>query len=206
MNMQIITTIRDKYAAFSPFFDERTKKYWAATEAMALGRGGISAVSLATGIHRLTIRNGIKDIQDGVVPSKKDRLRQPGGGRKKITETQPKLLDALKELVAPHTLGDPTRSLQWTSKSLDKLVAALRAKGFTVGVNSVRKMLKQCGYTLQSNRKTRDGKNHPDRNAQFEYINQQVRKELSEKQPVISVDSKKRENIGNYAAIKLAPL
>jgi transposase len=198
MKADIIQTLRATYADISPFLNERSRRIWAASAAKNLGRGGITLVQKVTGISSKTIRKGILELEsDPVLPV--DRCRKSGGGRKKITETQPQLIDALKAIVDPATRGDPQNPLLWTSKSLSKIVTALKKQGFQVGITSVRLLLKQLGYTLQSNRKRLEGSHHPDRDAQFEYVNKQIKKQLAKKQPVISVDSKKKENLGNYS-------
>jgi hypothetical protein len=166
--------IRDKYVALVPVMDERMRRHWAAVEAMAMGWGGVSAVSIATGLVRNTIASGVRELAqrreqcDMVVTA---RLRQPGAGRKRITETDPQLLHALEELVDPATRGHPESPLRWTCKSTAKLAEELARQNHPVTDRTVATLLKRTGYSLQANRKTREGSSHPDRNAQFEYIN-----------------------------------
>ncbi|MDR2642170.1 MAG: ISAzo13 family transposase [Planctomycetaceae bacterium] len=198
MESSIITTIRKKYKGIQSIFDERSRRLWAATEATGIGRGGISAVSLATGLCRRSIRLGLQEL-DAVSPLPSSMIRQPRGGRKKCTDKDKTLLKALDALVEPLTRGDPTRPLRWTCKSERTLAAELQAQGHQVGRETVGHLLKQMDYSLQSNRKTREGQNHPDRNSQFEYIHQQCKKFIRQKQPVLSVDTKKKENLGNFS-------
>jgi hypothetical protein len=178
--------------------DERSRRVWAAAEAASLGRGGISAVSLATGIGRRSIRNGIQELHsDHPLPF--GRIRCSGGGRKKSTAQDTTLLQSLDALVEPVTRGDPERPLRWTCQSGRTLAAELRLQGHPVSHHTVGRLLKQMDYSLQSNRKTREGQDHPDRNRQFEYIHQQVKKFMKQKQPVLSADTKKKENISNFS-------
>lgn len=199
MDENIITRIRRKYNNIKEFFDETTKRLWAATEAQDLGRGGITAVHQATGIDVRTIRKAINELRQGITLLPGKRQRQLGGGKKKITETHPQLLEAVKKIVDPVTRGDPMNPLKWTSKSIRKIAAALQEQGHQAGITTVRKLLKQLGYSLQANRKTREGTDHPDRDAQFQYINEQAKTLIAEDQPVISVDTKKKENLGNFS-------
>jgi hypothetical protein len=145
-----------------------------------------------------TLKKGLEELENP--PTDTKRIRKPGGGQKKKSEKDKTLLQDLKFIVDPITRGAPMSSLLWTSKSLAKIVAALKVKGHEVGITTIRKELKKLGYSLQSNRKTRDGASHPDRNAQFEYINEQVQAQIAQEEPVISVDTKKKENLGNYSA------
>ena len=196
-----IERIRVKYSALVPMMDERMRRHWAATEAMALGWGGVSAVSTATGLARNTVASGVRELvqrseQGDVAVS--PRLRQPGAGRKRITETDLLLLSALEELVDPATRGDPKSPLRWTCKSTAKLAEELTRQNHPVTDRTVAMLLKQSGYSLQANRKTREGSSHPDRNAQFEYINRQVLAFQKQNQPVISVDTKKKELVGEF--------
>jgi transposase len=144
-----------------------------------LGRGGISAVHRATGISIVTIRKGIQELNAPEQHVASQRIRKPGGGKKTITAKQPHLLDALQLHLESSTCGDPMSPLKWTSKSIRKLAAVLNADGYACGMTSVRRLLKQLGYSLQANRKTRDGSSHCDRNAQFEYINEHIKQEIS---------------------------
>jgi Rhodopirellula transposase DDE domain len=196
-----VERIRVKYLALVPVMDERMRRHWAATEAMVLGWGGVSAVSTATGLARNTVASGVRELVrrsqqcDVAVPP---RLRQPGAGRKRITETDLLLLDALEELVDPATRGHPECPLRWTCKSTAKLAEELTRQNHPVTDRTVATLLKRAGYSLQANRKTREGSSHPDRNAQFEYINKQVLAFQKRNQPVISVDTKKKELVGEF--------
>jgi hypothetical protein len=195
--MEIESVIRKKYEPLSSLLDERTRRLWAATEANALGYGGISIISRATGISRRAILVGIKEIEQGLILTE-GRIRKAGGGRKPQVEHQPDLIHKLESLVEPLTRGDPESPLRWTIKSTRRLSEELAESGYTASSRLVAALLLQMGYSLQGNRKTLEGKQHPDRNAQFEFINAWVAKELRASQPVISVDTKKKELIGNY--------
>jgi len=196
MNDVSIAILTEKSIPLFKIFDERQKRIWAGTEALALGRGGITAVSNATGLCRAAIRRGIKELQE---PLSTTRIRQPGGGRKKITETNTTFEQDLEQLMHPTTRGCPMNPLLWTTKSLRNIVSKLKEMGHSIGVTALRKLLKKQGYSLQSNRKTRDGADHPDRDAQFCYINERAKEFISDGAPVISVDTKKKENIGNFS-------
>jgi hypothetical protein len=176
---------------------ERSKRLWAATEAQALGRGGISAVARATGINRNTIMKGIRELEspETLAP---DRVRRPGGGRKSVLELDPSLKEDLESLIEPETRGDPESPLRWTCKSVRKLAAELKVKGHQISHTVVAALLHDMGYSLQANRKVREGSDHPDRNAQFEKIDRQVRHRIARRQPVISVDCKKKELVGDF--------
>jgi len=202
--MQDATTIeriRVKYLALVPAMDERMRRHWAATEATALGWGGVSAVSMATGLARNTVASGVHELaqrrEQGEV-AVSSRLRQPGAGRKRITETDPLLFHALEKLVDPATRGHPESPLRWTCKSTAKLAEELTRQKHPVTDRTVATLLKRAGYSLQANRKTREGSSHPDRNAQFEHINEQVLAFQKRNQPVISVDTKKKELVGEF--------
>lgn len=195
--MQVEESIRAKYQVLGQSLNELSRRLWAATEATAIGYGGVSLVARATGMSRNSILAGQKQIESGV-PVVEGRVRLPGGGRKTSVEHQPDLKVQLENLVDPLTRGDPESPLRWTVKSTRKLAEALIAKGYKASERLVAGLLKDMGYSLQANRKTLEGKQHPDRNAQFEYINARVSKELRLSQPVISVDTKKKELIGNY--------
>jgi len=190
-------SIKDRYTKIAPMLDEKTRRYWGAVEAEALGYGGVAAVSKATGMTPRTIRRGIKELNGTADPTEK--LRKAGGGRKTATDKQPKLLGALKKLVEPYTSGDPMRPLRWTCKSTYNLSDELKRQGFTISPTVVRGLLKDLGYSLQSNRKRFEGKQNPDRNAQFEYIANATEEFQKRNCPVISVDAKKKELVGNYA-------
>ena len=186
-----------KYDALATHLDERARRVWAATEAEAHGYGGISLVARATGISRRAIHRGLKELNsDEAVPA--DRIRQFGGGRKPAIHHHPDLLERLEHLIEPLTRGDPESPLRWTCKSVRLLADELRRYGVRVGRQTVAKELRGLGYSLQGNCKTIEGNQHPDRNAQFEYINARVTKEMKVANPVISVDTKKKELVGNY--------
>jgi hypothetical protein len=170
---------------------------WAAAEAKALGYGGVSLVARATGLTRPTIHAGLKDLA-GATVLPPCRVRRPGAGGKPLTVTQPGLQAALEALVEPTCRGDPESPLRWTCKGVRRLAAALHQQGFRVGRQKVADLLRELGYSLQANRKTREGSRHPDRNAQFEYIAARVRKFQRLGQPVISVDTKKKELVGDF--------
>ncbi len=174
--------------------DERGRRLFAASEARAAGRGGIAAFSETTGLARSTIGRGLGDL-DAPPPG---QVRRPGGGPRLLTDRDPSLLDDLKRLVEPVTRGDPERPLLWVSKSLGKLAVALKDMGHTISPGSVRTLLTQLGFSRQANRKADEGSKHPDRAAQFEHINTKVRAAQIAGEPVISVDTKKKELIGNY--------
>ncbi len=189
--------ITARFDALARFLNERDRRLFAASEARAAGRGGIAAVSRATGIARSTIGRGLADLQSGAVPSS-TRVRRRGGGCKAATQTQPGLLDALKDLVQSSIRGDPEAALLWVSKSQRILSAALAERGFTAGQKLVGRLLRRLGFSLQANAKTREGTSHPDRNAQFEHINAEVKAFQAVGEPVISVDTKKKELVGDF--------
>ena len=176
--------------------DERGRRLFAASEARAAGWGGLEAVSTITGIARSTIGRGLDDLN--LPPLPPGRVRREGGGARLLSERDATLLQDLRRLVESATRGDPVRPLLWVSKSLDKLSAGLAEMGHSVSPNSVRKLLTELGYSRQANRKTDEGSSHPDRNAQFDYINAEVLAAQAADQPVISVDTKKKELVGNY--------
>jgi len=192
-----IAAIKARFEALAPVLDERGRRLFAASEARAAGRGGVAAVSRATGIARSTIDRGLADLRSGAVMFS-TRVRRAGGGGKPATETQPELLDTLKELVQSSIRGDPEAPLLWVSKSQRKLSAALAERGFTAGQKLVGRLLKRLGFSLQANAKTREGTSHPDRNAQFEHINAEVKAFHAAGEPVISVDTKKKELVGDF--------
>lgn len=190
--------MKEKFSVLMPTLNERSRRIYAATEAKALGRGGVTAVFAASGIARSTIVQGLKEIRGdnpGVDPS---RIRRAGGGRKAVTRKDPRVTKDLRSLVESATRGDPQSPLRWTSKSLRRLSAQLRQMGHSVSHPVVGKILRSERYSLQANRKTREGKQHSDRNAQFEHINRQVIEKQRADQPVISVDTKKKELVGNF--------
>jgi Rhodopirellula transposase DDE domain len=189
--------IRTRYEAVAPLLNERARRVWAAGEVLAAGRGGIAAVSRAIGMARSTIGRGLAEVRDGNgAPA--GRVRRPGGGAKPATETQPGLLPALDELVQSSIRGDPEAPLRWVSRSQRQLSAALSERGFIAGQKLVGRLLGKLGFSLQANCKTREGTQHPDRNAQFEHINAAVREFQAAGEPAISVDTKKKELVGDF--------
>ena len=201
VSQETIEIIRRKYNAIKPELDERARRHWAASEAMVLDYGGITAVHKATSIAISTIRIGLSELQKPINASaegKKRRIRREGGGRKKITSSDITLINDLENLIEPHTRGDPESPLRWTCKSTRNLAEELNRKGHNISHVTVSNLLHNIGYSLQSNRKTKDGASHPDRNAQFEYINNSVRKEIAAGESVISVDAKKKELVGDF--------
>ncbi len=198
------TAIKVKYQKLSAWLDEKRRRLWAAVEAEQLGFGGVAAVAAATGLSRNTIRAGLTELASArrrrrvPRPADGERIRQPGGGRKRLTEKDPRVVAALDALVQPYTRGDPMSPLRWTCKSTARLAAELSRQGHRIGVRKVAALLHELEYSLQANRKTRDGPGHPDRNAQFEYINAQTRAFQRRRQPVISVDTKKKELVGDF--------
>jgi Rhodopirellula transposase DDE domain len=192
--------IRRKFLALTMAMDERMRRQWAAAEAMELAWGGVSCVSRATGISRTTILAGIRELraQPSFELSPCPRLRRPGAGRKPLLEADPELWHALDALVDPATRGHPESPLRWTCKSTRKLAEELCRQGHPVCARTVASLLYAAGYSLQANRKTREGKNHPDRNAQFEHINEHVQRVQKRGQPVVSIDTKKKENVGAF--------
>jgi hypothetical protein len=190
-----IEPIRERFSAVAPFLDERGRRLVAAAEAFAAGYGGIAAVAIATGVAPSTIGRGLKELAQDE-PS--ERVRRPGAGRKPTISKDPTLLSDLEALVEPTTRGDPESPLRWTCKSVRRLAQALQAQGHEVSRTLVGHLLNEAGYSLQGNRKTTEGDSHPDRDAQFGYINTQVSTALAEQQPVISVDTKKKELVGDF--------
>ena len=195
----VIAWIRDKFSNLVGELDERGRRRWAAVEAMSLGRGGIAAVAVATGLSDRTIRTGIRELKDADSQSDlaPDRQRRKGGGRKSFDTSQPQLRDALDRLINPTTRGDPMSPLRWTCKSTRTLAAELVEQGFRVSPSTVRGLLSRLGYSLQANRKMREGSQHPDRDAQFQHINARVQSQKRRGAPAISVDTKKKEVLGN---------
>jgi transposase len=191
------TAIKDRFARVAESLDERTRRLVAASEALALGWGGISATARATGLSRAAIRRGIAELQGGPAAAP-GRIRRSGGGRKKTIDIDPTLQHDLEALVEPTTRGDPESPLRWTCKSLRKLAAQLQEQGHRVSHQLVAELLQAAGYSLQSNRKTREGGDHPDRDAQFAHIAAMSADYLAKGDPVISVDAKKKELIGDF--------
>jgi hypothetical protein len=200
LDAQIVERIEAKFNALVGDLDERGKRRWAAAEAMAIGYGGITAVALATGLSDRTIRTGIRELRSEN-PVSSGRQRHPGGGRKPLEHSQEDLVDAIDRLVEPMQRGDPQSPLRWTCKSLRNLQHELRSQGYSVGRTKISKILRSQGYSLQGNRKTREGTDHPDRNAQFEHIARRVTACRRGGRPAISVDTKKKETLGNKANV-----
>jgi transposase len=199
----VVETIRGKYEWLHVELDERRRRLWAASEAQALGHGGIAAVAKATGLAESTIRLGQRELSckpagAPLLPAQR-HIRAPGGGRKPRTVRDPALVQALEALVEPTTRGDPMSPLRWTCKSIRKLATELTHQGHPISYRTVASMLKALGYSLQGTRKTKEGSAHPDRNAQFEYIHHQVEAFQQGGQPVVSVDTKKKELVGDFA-------
>jgi hypothetical protein len=188
--------IRQRWEADGSKRDERGRRVFAASEARAAGRGGLAAVSAITGLARSTIGRGVKDLKGE--PPLRGRVRREGGGPKPLSKRDPTLLVDLERLVEPATRGDPERPLLWVSKSLDKLALALADMGHAISPNSVRKLLTELGFSRQANRKAAEGASHPDRNAQFEHINGKVAAAQAAGEPVVSVDTKKKELVGDF--------
>lgn len=202
--MYSVKQIRARYRLLSSVLDERARRIWAAVEAQSLGWGGVSKVAEATGIARTTLHRGLGELGELKRTRAKrlpefDRIRRPGAGRKRLLAQDATLLSDLESLVSPVTRGDPMSPLRWTCKSTEKLAEALVKKGHQVAARTVATLLtEELEYSLQAPRKTREGKQHPDRNAQFEYINDRVRAFQRRRQPVISVDGKKKEQVGDF--------
>jgi hypothetical protein len=191
--------IKLRYAVLVPVLDERSRRRFAAAEALAAGRGGVAAVSRITGVARSTIDRGLAELRGDAAPAAApERVRRKGGGRRPLVVTDPTLLCDLKGLVEPTTRGDPMAPLLWTAKSLRNLAAGLGELGHRICHNVVADLLRDMGYSLQANRKTLEGAGHPDRDAQFGYINAQVRQALAAGEPAISVDTKKKELVGDF--------
>jgi hypothetical protein len=196
----VVGRIRRKYQSLSLEMDERMRRQWAAAESRELGWGGMTTVAEATGLSRMTITAGLKELDLPAEQRASDaaRVRRIGGGRKPATHNDPELLAALETLIEPLTRGDPESPLRWTCKSTRRLADELTRQKHRVSAGTVSALLHEAGYSLQANRKTREGGSHPDRNAQFEYINSLVRRFLKRGQPAISVDAKKKELIGDF--------
>ena len=193
----LIAQVQKRYDIMAPYLSEQTKRVWAAAEALAIGRSGNAIVSEAIGISRTTLTKAKQEVlHQEDIPL---RQRQPGGGRKALVQTDPTLLEALDALIDPSTRGDPESPLRWTSKSTYHLAQALTAQGHPVSQRTVYRLLDALGYSLQANRKTLEGADHPHRDQQFHFIYKRVKAFQRQNQPVISVDTKKKENIGNFA-------
>ena len=192
-----ISVLKEKYNAIESCLNEKGKRLWAAVEATAYGRGGFNAVCIATGLSTATLSKGMKELQAGDY-SKTNKVREPGGGRKKISQKSPQLLEALERLVDPTAKGDPESHLRWTSKSVRHLAGALKEQGFSISHQTTATLLHGLGYSLQVNQKSLQGTSHEDRDNQFRFINNNVSGMHNCNQPAISVDTKKKEIIGNY--------
>ena len=192
--------IREKFVALAPVMDERTRRLWAATEAKALGHSGQTLVARATGMSRSTLHLGLRELERDAAPAlvPGQRVRRRGAGRKALTERDPTLVAALETLVEPTSRGDPQSPLRWTCMSVRQLATELRRQGHTVERQTVAHLLAALGYSLQANRKTKEGTSHPDRNAPFAYINTRVRAFQKRGYPVVSVDTKKKELVGDF--------
>jgi hypothetical protein len=193
-----VVALSEKFERIRPHLNEASLRLWAANEALSLGYGGVSEVSRATELSRTTIHAGIAELESAAVAHEPNRIRRSGGGRKKLTDKDPGLLGALNKLVDPVTRGDPESPLRWTSKSTTKLAQELSSSGHPVSQRTVCDLLTGEGYSLQSVRKTREGAQHPDRDAQFQFLNAQVQAAIKAGQPVISVDTKKKELVGDF--------
>jgi transposase len=193
--MEVLTGIEERYKRLRGVLDERARRLVVAAESEAIGRRGISTVSKATGVSRQVIRRGIAELKQ---PAATERIRRSGGGRKPAVARDPSLKTDLEELLESTTRGDPESPLRWTCLSVRNLEAELKSRGHTVSHQVVADLLHELDYSLQANRKTNEGASHPDRNAQFEYVNSKVKRYLGGKEPVISVDAKKRELVGDF--------
>lgn len=196
--MSTLSELRQKFRSVWPLLDERTRRLMAANEAVSLGDGGISQVHRASGLSRKAIANGIREIQKGFVPGE-GRIRRPGAGRKSVTVSDPRLVQALEEMIDCQTRGDPQSPLRWICKSTRAIAKQLGRQKHPVSHTKIAQILHDLNYSLQSARKTEEGVDHPDRDAQFQYINAAVKTCLAQGVPVISVDTKKKELIGNYS-------
>ena len=192
-----IKEIEQRYQLINPFLNEQTRRLFAANESLSYGRGGVTLMSRITGLNKNTIALGRKELT-GERVAETYRLRKPGGGRRPIYEKEPRILDDLEKLLEPDTRGDPESPLRWSSKSHEKLAKELQAMGYTVSTNTIPVLLKQLGYSLQGNRKTNEGSEHPDRDEQFHFIKEQTEQHQKQEQPVISVDAKKKELVGDF--------
>jgi len=188
-----------RFDAISPHLNERQKRLWVGAEARVLGRGGVSLVSRATGMSRPTVYKALDELD--APPLEDGRVRQEGGGRRRLSENDPELAAALDALVDPDTRGDPMSPLRWTCKSTGQLALALTRGGHQVSARTVATMLGEAGYSLQANVKTREGTQHPDRDPQFRYLNEQVREFRDSGRPVVSVDAKKKELVGDFKSV-----
>jgi len=194
--------LKEKFSKILPILNEKQRRLYLASEALYIGRGGVAKVSILTGVSRITINSGVSDLrttnQENIDTSSQKRVRKKGGGRKKKIELDGEIKKTIFEIVSPHTMGNPMNPLVWTSKSLRKISELVKERGYNISHKLVGVILSQEGYSLQSNRKTDEGGTHIDRDAQFEFINSLVKVFLVNGDPVISVDCKKKENLGNY--------
>jgi hypothetical protein len=195
---EILTAVQQRFAVVAPYLTEQSRRVWAAAEAAVIGRYGHTLVAEATGLSRTTIIKAQQELA-GTSPPTPERQRRGGGGRKPLSEVDSTLLEDLDRLIDPATRGDPESPLRWTCKSTYHLAEALQQQGHVISQPTVYRLLDTLGYSLQSNRKTEEGTDHPDRDAQFQFIYRQVKHFQRQGQPVISVDTKKKENVGNFA-------
>ena len=195
--MRCEADIREKYCVLAPALNERQRRLWAGSEAKLLGYGGISVVARASGLSWMTVARGVKEAENPQ-PQEVSRVRRAGGGRKPSVSIDAALRQSLEALVAPVTRGDPESPLRWTCKSARRLAQELRAQGYVLCHTMVTRLLHDMGYSLQANRKRREGSHHPDRNRQFEYLNAQAQRQLARGEPIISVDTKKKELVGDF--------
>jgi len=191
-------TLRRKYGALAPALNERTRRLWAASEARAVGHGGIALVERATGISRSTIERGLSELEREGPVLEPERIRRPGGGRKRAVDKDPSLRTDLDALMEPTSAGSPESPLRWTVKSVRRLADELKAMGHSASYRVVMDLLHESGYSLQANRKTLEGTTHPDRDAQFRYLNELVKEQQATGDPVVSVDTKKKELVGEF--------
>ncbi|HYB35602.1 MAG TPA: ISAzo13 family transposase [Mycobacterium sp.] len=196
--MAVERQLAEKYELIAPLLDERQRRRWLGIEARALGRGGVSAVARATGASRTTVTAAVAEVAGRGQDSAAGRVRRAGAGRPRLRESEPGVVAALERLVDPATRGDPESPLRWTSKSTRTLADELGAQGHSVAPRTVAKLLHESGYSLQATRKTREGAAHPDRDAQFRYLSGQINAHLGTGDPVVSVDTKKKELVGRY--------
>ena len=198
MSVAVERQLAEKYESIAPLLDERQRRRWLGIEARAVGRGGVSAVARATGASRTTVTAAVAELAGGGEDSAAGRVRRAGAGRPPVSERDPGVAAALERLVDPATRGDPESPLRWTSKSTRTLADELDAQGHSVAPRTVAKLLHESGYSLQATRKTREGRDHPDRDAQFRYLTGQINAHLGSGDPVVSVDTKKKELVGRY--------
>jgi Rhodopirellula transposase DDE domain len=189
-------SLATRFAAISPHLNERQRRLWVGAEARALGRGGVSVVARATGVSRPTVYKALSELEQPAIGE--GRVRRPGGGRKRLRDRDPELEAALDALIDPDTRGDPMSPLRWTCKSTGQLALALTRGGHPVSADTVGAMLREAGYSLQANAKLKEGKQHPDRDAQFRYLNEQVKQHQAVGAPVLSIDTKKKELVGEF--------